>query len=226
MEVLEIKDLALFSHLSDEEIECSLKSLSYKEKTYDKEEIILHARSTTKEMGIVLSGSVTIENIDLFGNRTILSHIGEKGIFAETYAFLPQEPLAVDVIANEKTRVLFLNLSGLYKACNFCQNTSWRHQFFLNLTTLFAHKNLHLSNRTFHTAPKTIRGKLTSYLNHMAFKKGNSEFTIPFNRQELADYLNVERTSLSKEITKMRKEGLIESNRSHFKILTELEEGS
>ena len=81
-------------------------------------------------------------------------------------------------------------------------------------------KNLILSGRSFHTAPKTIRGRVMSYLNAMSLQKGTKEFDIPFDRQQLADYLNLERSALSKELGKMQKEGIISTRKSHFKLLT------
>lgn len=224
MKISEIKNIVLFQQMTDNEIKEALNSLYYEKKKFQKDETILHAGSPTEKMGIVLSGSVTIESIDILGNRTILSYVSVHDIFAETYAFLSQEPLGVNVSANEDCQILFLNLRNIYNTCLseegiLCQGGTWKHKFLLNLLTLFAYKNIHLSNRTFHTSSKTIRGKLTAYLNYMALKKGVKDFKIPFNRQQLADYLNVDRTSLSKEITKMKNDGLIECTKNHFKII-------
>ena len=167
-------------------------------------------------MGMVLQGSVTIESNDVWGNRTILSHVGPGQLFAETYALLNREPLLVDVVANENSRILFLNIHDLKKMA--AAANPWALKLLTNLLTVTAHKNLVLSDRSFHTAPKTIRGKVLSYLNSVALKKGSRNFDIPFDRQQLADYLNIDRTALSKELGKMKSEGLISFEKNHFEI--------
>ena len=87
-----------------------------------------------------------------------------------------------------------------------------------NLLTISAHKNLHLSGRSFHISPKTVRGRVMAYLNTVSLQKHSKEFDIPFDRQQLADYLNLERTALSKELGRMQKEGLIWTRKSHFVV--------
>ena len=168
------------------------------------------------ELGLVLSGSVLIENDDLWGNRSILDRIGPGQIFAETYACVPGEKLLVTVTAAEKTEVLFLNVGKILRVCtNAC---SFHARLIRNLLTLSARKNLNLSRRIFHTSAKSIRGRLLSYLSWQAVKQGSREFDIPFNRQQLADYLGVDRSAMSAELGKMKREGLIQVDRSHFRM--------
>lgn len=219
MKLSSIKNFIIFKEMSEEEIQSALDILRYEEKSYKKGETILHAGSTTKKMGMVLSGSITIESIDILGNRTILSHIGAGDFFAETYAFLANEPMAVDVCANENCRVFFLNIGNITNA-RYSASESWKAKLTANLLTISTQKNLLLSNRIFHTSSKTIRGKLISYLSFISIKKQTNEFKIPFDRQQLADYLNVDRTSLSKEIGKMQKDGLIECKKNRFVLNT------
>ena len=85
--------------------------------------------------------------------------------------------------------------------------------------SLSAQKNLNLSRKIFHTSPKTIRGRLLSYLSYQSMRSGSSSFTIPFNRQQLADYLNVDRSALSNELSKMQRDGLIQVERNRFVLL-------
>ena len=165
-------------------------------------------------MGLVRTGSVTVESNDMWGNRTILGNIGPGQVFAETYALLPTEPLLVDVTANEDCRVLFFCMDKLSQV-----EAAWSGQFLTNLLTISAHKNLHLSGRSFHTSPKTIRSRVFSYLNSVSLKTGKREFDIPFDRQQLADYLNVERTALSKELGKMQTDGYFTVRKNHFVLL-------
>ena len=204
----------LFKGLSEKDVSASLDFLQAEEKKYRKGTDILHAGTLTDRMGLVLEGSVTIENNDMWGNRTILSHVEKGQFFAETYAYLPGEPMLVDVTANENCRILFLRTGTLHRS--FPSGSSWVMPFLSNLLSIAAHKNLALSGRSFHTAPKTIRGRVMSYLNMVAVQKGSREFDIPFDRQQLADYLNLERSALSKELGKMQRDGMIMFKKNHF----------
>jgi len=212
-----LKDTVLFTGMSKEDVEPVLISLQAIEKKYRKGATILHAGSTTERMGLVLEGSVTIESNDIWGNRTILSHVGKGQFFAETYALLENEPMPVDVTASEDCRILFLRIISLRNITAL--NNAWAGKLTANLLTISAHKNLILSGRSFHTSPKTIRGRVMAYLNSVSLQTGKKEFDIPLDRQQLADYLNLERTALSKELGKMQKEGIISVRKNHFHIL-------
>ena len=124
--------------------------------------------------------------------------------------------MLVDVTANEDCRILFLRIGSLSQLMS-ARNT-WTQKLVTNLLTISAHKTLTLSGRSFHTSPKTIRGRVMAYLNSVSLQKGANEFDIPFDRQQLADYLNLERTALSKELGKMQKDKIISVNRNHFII--------
>ncbi len=214
----QITQSILFNKMTTEEFELAKIGLAFKKKKYKKNSTILSAGSKTINMGFVLLGSVRIESNDIWGNRTILSHVAMGQFFAETYAYLLDEPMLVDVIANEDCEVLFMDLSSIKQATSI--NETWKVKFISSLLTISTRKNLALSGRSFHTAPKTIRARVMSYLNSVALKKGSQEFDIPFDRQQLADYLNIERTALSKELGKMQTDGLISVHKNHFAILT------
>ena len=216
MQIDVIRQITLFRGMDDGEITAALSALAAKEKTYEKDEMILYAGNVSERMGLVLEGSVTIESNDVWGNRTILSHVGKGGSFAETYALLEDEPMLVDVIANESSRILFLRIGSLHR---LEQDISpWRVKLIGNLLRISSQKNLHLSGRSFHTAPKSIRGRVMAYLNTVSLQKHKTAFDIPFDRQQLADYLNVERTALSRELGNMQADGLITVKRNHFEI--------
>ncbi len=219
MDITQIQTTVLFRGMSTAEINDALNALSAREKSYRKGDVLLLAGDTTDEMGLVLEGSVTVESNDIWGNRTILSLVEPGGFFAETYAYLSNEPLLVDVTANENCRILFLRI-GSVQNLSAEDTSSWQKKLISNLLTISFHKNLILSGRSFHTAPKTVRGRLMSYLNAVSLKQGSTEFDIPYNRQQLADYLNVERTALSKELSKMQKDGILITKKNHFKLLT------
>ena len=206
----------IFRGMDDKEIKEALSALHSEERRYEKGEIILHAGTVGPRMGLVLEGSVTIESNDVWGNRTILSHVSAGNLFAETYALLGDEPMLVDVTANVDCRILFLKTGSLTDMT--ANRSGWSSKMIANLLVISSHKNLTLSGRSFHTSPKTVRGRVMSYLNSVSLRKSSSEFDIPFDRQQLADYLNLDRTALSKELGKMQKEGLIRVKKNHFEL--------
>ena len=211
-----VRRAAIFRMMTDAEISEALDVLHGEKKRVPKGAVILHAGSTTDRMGVILDGSVTIETNDLWGNRTILSYVGAGEVFAETYAFLPGETMLGDVCTNESCRLLFLRIDGLCRMD--AARYPWLHRFVFNLLTISAQKNLALTGRSFHTAPKSARGRLMAYLNTISLQKNSRTFDIPFDRQQLADYLNLERSAVSKELGKMRREGLLEFRKNHFEI--------
>ncbi|XME02364.1 Crp/Fnr family transcriptional regulator [Lachnospiraceae bacterium C1.1] len=207
----------LFKNMTDEEFSEAMTGLKTVQKKYEKGSSILLAGNDHISMGLVLSGSVTIESNDIWGNRTILSIVQSGHFFGETYAFLETEPMLVDVIANEDCEILFLNLSVI-KGPSVAEK-QWKIKLLGNLLAISARKNLALSGRSFHTAPKTIRGRVMAYLNTVSLKNNSKKFDIPFDRQQMADYLNLERSALSKELGKMQRDGLITVRKNHFSIL-------
>ena len=217
MNIKEIMKTPLFINMTKEEVGEVLKELTAYQKDYLKNEYIMCAGDSTKLVGIVLKGAVTIEANDVWGNKTILSHVGENGIFAETYALIPNETMLVDVCANTDSTILFIDMSGILSKSNM---TSWMIKLIKNTLKISMHKNLILSKRSFHISKKGARERLLSYLNTMSLQKHSNEFDIPFNRQQLADYLNLERTNMSKELGRMQKDGLIEFKKNHFILKT------
>ena len=141
-------------------------------------------------------------------------------MFGETYACLPGQPLLVTAVAAEPSRVLFLDARPLRAGD---PGDPALRQVLANLLQVSLRKNLELSRRMLHTSSKTIRGRLLSYLSEQALLAGGRQFTIPFNRQQLADYLNLDRSALSKELCKMRDEGLLEFDKNRF-VLKQLPE--
>lgn len=183
---------------------------------YKKDTVVLHIGDRTKEFGILVSGEIYIENIDLWGNRLILHQISPGGAFAETYAFC-DVPMMVDVTAVQDCTILFVHLGILQTPCH--QSKSWYKKLIYNLLILSTNKNLLWSNRVFCITPKHIRAKVMTYLSSEAIRRGQREFTIPFDRQQMADYLNVERSALSKELGRMKKDGILTFRKNHFCLL-------
>lgn len=206
----------LFRGMSPEEAKGMLDCLGAREKLCQKGELIFRAGEHIDSMGLVLSGSVHISIDDLWGNSTLLGRVEPGQLFAETYACIPGEPLLVNVTASEDSDILFLNAARVMTTCkSACPYHSRLVQNLLQITAL---KNLALSTRSLHTSPKTIRGRLVSYLSEQARRSGSSRFTIPFDRQQLADYLGVDRSALSNELGKMKHEGLLSCEKNRFDL--------
>jgi len=204
----------LFRGMSAEEIASVLSCLGAYEKKYRKDEIIYHAGECIENIGFVLSGSVNITIEDMWGNSTILGRSAPGQLFAETYACIPGEPLMVNAIASENSEIMFLNAMRIMTTCkNACP---YHNKLIQNLLKISALKNLALSRRSVHTSSKSIRSRLLSYLSEQSRRSASCQFTIPFNRQQLADYLSVDRSALSNELSKMQKDGLLTYSKNSF----------
>ena len=203
----------LFQGLSEHEVTQLLCAGCIHSQSFEKNQTVFHAGDQICEVGIVQSGNVHIEMIDMWGNKSILSNIASGQIFAETYA-ISRKPLLVDVTTATPSEILFLNLDLL--AHSFSDAGSCRDAIMQNLFSICVQKNLILSNRIFCTTPKTVRGRLLVYLSSESAKAGCTSFTIPFNRQGLADYLNLDRSALSKELGRMKRERILDFHKNHF----------
>lgn len=204
----------LFNGLKENEINHILSCVNAKEKSFSKGETILHAGNFTNEIGLVIDGSVNIVVNLYWGSTRIFGHISKGDIFAENYAAIQGKALMCDVISVENSKILFIDFKKLLSAClNGC---TFHEKIIKNLFSISAKKSLNLSSRMMHTAPNTIREKLILYLSEQSIKNGNPHFLIPFNREELANYLGVDRSALSNELGKMKKENLIEFYKNEF----------
>ncbi len=207
----------LFHGAAPKEIEAMLDCLQAEKRSFQRNDVIYHAGDVVKTMGLVLSGSVSIESDDVWGNKSVFDKVGPGQVFAETYACIPGEPLMVSVVAAENAEILFLDVSRALRACS--KACSFHSKLVCSLLAISARKNLRLSRRIFHTSSKSIRGRLLSYLSFQAAQQGRNDFEIPFNRQQLADYLSVDRSAMSNELSKMQRDGLLKVNRSHFTLI-------
>lgn len=212
----DISKLIFFNQVSFEELQ-ELNNLgAFTEKDFSKGNIIFHTGDVVSKMGIVMHGTVLIESNDIWGNRSILSVVEKGQAFAESYGYT-KSPMLVDAVAAENSTIVFFNLNILLE--DIYQTKPWLFKIQKNLLLIATNKNIILSNRSFCTAPKTIRERLSIYFSQQAMINKSSDFTIPFNRQQLADFLNLDRSALSKELCKMRDDGLIEFNKNNFKLL-------
>ena len=219
---INLANTLLFRGMDPSDIEEMLGCLLAKECTYKKGEILFPEGSPTEQIGVVLIGRVIIELGDIWGNNSVLSSIGPGGIFAETYACIPGEPLMVNVTAAEDTEALLLNIRRVLEPCS--KVCPYHMRLVRNLLTLCAGKNLQLSRRVLHTGPKSIRKRLLSYFSECIKRTGSYSFDIPYNRQQLADYLSVERSALSNELSIMQRDGLIRYEKNHFDVMEQIED--
>lgn len=213
------ENTVLFRNMRKDEIIKILSSLRGRIQNYPRHSVIFSAGSCIRELGLVLSGSVNIEYNDLWGNRTIIGLVTEGDVFTETYAYFNDIPLIFDVTANSSTQILFLTMP--HPNDGISNHEPWFVRFIENLLALSNRKNLSLASRSLYTSSKSVRGRISTYLNSQAVRKGKKEFDIPFNRQQLADYLNLDRSALSKELGRMRDEGLLAFHKNHFKLFTD-----
>lgn len=205
---MDLTQTSLFSGISQADLSALLSCLAAVERRYSKGAVILAEGEPTQWMGLVLEGRAIISCADVWGKSSILGFAEPGAVFGEAYACVPGEALLISVCAAEETRVLFLNVGKLLTVCgNACP---FHVRLIRNLLSISAGKNLQLSRRIFHTTPKSIRGRLLSYFSECAKKSGSLTFTLPFNRQQLADYLGVDRSAMSSELSKMQRDGLIQ----------------
>ena len=205
---MDLTQTSLFSGISQADLSNLLSCLAAVERRYSKGAVILAEGEPTQWMGLVLEGRAIISCADVWGKSSILGFAEPGAVFGEAYACVPGEALLISVCAAEETRVLFLNVGKLLTVCgNACP---FHARLIRNLLTISAGKNLQLSRRILHTTPKSIRGRLQSYFSECAKKSGSLTFSLPFNRQQLADYLGVDRSAMSSELSKMQRDGLIQ----------------
>ena len=212
-----LRDCRLFDGIEDDDLLRMLGCLGARVVSFDKKYTIFAEGGAAKYIGIVLSGSAQIIQVDYDGNRSILSEISVPEVFAEAFACAEVKALPVSVIANEPCEIMLIECSHILHTC---QNNCGFHQTLIfNLMKDLATKTIMFHQRIEITSKRTTRKKLLAYLTMQSKKENSRSFDIPFDRQELADYLEVERSGLSSEISKMIKEGLIKNEKNHFVIL-------
>ena len=209
-----LRTSGIFFGISEEETEKMLHSLEVRPETYQKDEYILRAGDRVEAFGVVITGKVMIIQEDFWGNRNILAAVGAGHCFAETFACSPGAVLNVSVIAETNVQVLFLNVKRILTTCpSTCSHHS---RMIRNLLSELAEKNLRLNENITHLGQRSRRAKILSYLSAEAQRHGSAEFDIAFSRQQLADYLSVDRSGLSMELSRMQEEGLLEYRKKHF----------
>ena len=216
-EFLEIfKTTPIFSGLEDDDILNTLEYLNAGPAAFNKGEAILRRGDVSGSMGLILSGQALVSQSDYWGNQNLIAKIDAGHIFAESFACLPNSILTVDVTAGTDCRIIFMELGRLMSAS---PDTPCLYTVVKNLLALMAGKNLYLNAKLTHMGQRSTREKLLSYLSAQALNHGSGEFDIGFNRQQLADYLSVDRSAMSNELCRLRDEGFLSFHKNHFTLL-------
>lgn len=214
-----LQDTELFRGITRQELEGILTCLGARRRTYEKGENLARVGEPVPGMGVLLSGTAQIVREDYNGAREIVSGLAPGDLFAEVFACVGLSAMPVSVLAAETAAVLWIDPQKLASPCE--QVCPFHKRLTGNLLGILAGKALGLSHKLEHLSKRSTRDKLLSYLNGQAALVGADIFTIPFDRQQLADYLCVDRSAMSAELGRLRDEGVLEFHRSTFRLLRE-----
>jgi len=212
-----LKKCRLFEGISDENFISLFHCLESEIKSYAKNQYILSEGETASYIGILLSGAVQIIRVDFYGNRSIISEIRPSEIFGEAFVCAEIKAVPVNVIAEENCEIMLVDSGKILQPC--CNACEFHSRIIFNLMKSIADKNLLLNQKIEIISKRSTREKLMTYLMIQAKYHNSSSFFIPYDRQALADYLEVDRSGLSAEISKLRKENIIECKRNFFRLL-------
>lgn len=214
-----LRSCPFFNGMRDEEILSILHCVQASMVTRPRGAYILRAGDTTEVMGLVLSGSVLILQEDLWGHRNILSKCTAGDFFGEPYAATSGAVLNVNAVAEDDCALLFLNVKRLLMSC---PTACGHHQKLIrNLVSVLANRLLVFNDKITHVSKRSTREKLLSYLSSESVRQASLSFDIPFDRQQLADYLCVDRAAMSVELSKLQKEGILKTKRRHFELIVD-----
>ena len=212
-----LKKTKLFAGVNGDEINSMLTCLDARLAKYKRGEYVLCEDKHLRSIAVLVSGELHVQRDDYWGNRTIINRIGVGEMFGEAYIAPECGALPIDVLATTDSRILFFDL---YKIMTVCSSACPFHTAVVqNLFYAISEKNRTLVQKLGYLSKRTTREKLLSYLSDEAKKQKNAVFTIPFNRQQLADFLSVDRSAMSNELCKMRNEGILEFKKNKFRLL-------
>lgn len=208
----------LFAQIKSDTLFQILYCLKAKVKPYIKNQNIFTVGDHITDTGILLTGQAQIIYEDIFGNRSILGALNPGELFGEAFSCTATSKLPVSVVALTDCDILFIDYQRILTTCP--SSCAFHHQLIENMVQILANKNVLLNQKIRYLSKRTTREKLLCYLSDQAKAAESRNFTIPFQRQELADFLCVERSAMSSELGKLKKEGLIDFHRSHFCLLS------
>ncbi len=212
-----LKKTKLFAGIEDSELNSMVGCLQATMKTFKKGEYVLSAGDVAHSIMVLVEGSLLIQNDDYWGNRSIVSHVSVGETFGEAYAAPGCQIMQNDVVAAADSVVILFDVNRILTVCSHA--CRFHTMTVRNLFYSISEKNRRLVEKLGHMAQRTTREKLMSYLSEESKRQGSAEFTIPYSRQQLADFLSVDRSAMSNELSKMRDEGMVEFDRSRFVLL-------
>ena len=212
-----IKKCPLFEGIDEKDLISLSECLKASEKSFRKNQFVFHAGDNAVSVGVVLEGSVHILQEDYWGNRTIIAGIDAGELFAEAFSCAGLNRLPVSVQAAQDTKILLIDYRRIIYTCS--DSCSFHNTLVRNMVSILASKNVFLTQKIEHITQHTTRDKLLSYFSAQAQRVSASAFEIPFSRQQLAEYLSVDRSAMSSELSKMRDDGIIEYNKNHFELI-------
>lgn len=211
-----VNSVRLFDGIKADDLSDMLACLGVKNQQYDKKSIVILAEDNVDHVGVVLQGAVLIVKEDFAGNRSIVDYVGQYEVFGEAFACAGIQKSPVTVVAAENSEIMWIQFRRIINTCSM--SCMFHSKLIENMMKLLAVKNMQMNQKLEITSKRSIREKLTAYLLGQAQESQSHDFIIPLNRSELADYLYVDRSALSRELCKMRNEGLIEFNKNHFRL--------
>lgn len=212
-----LRESRLFAGVAERDIGAMLRCLGARQETFGRGREIFSPGDHIKALGLVLTGRVHVQREDFWGNRNLLSVVGPGQVFGEAYACLPNRALPVRVTAEEHSRVLFLDVGRILTTCP--SGCTFHGRVVRNLLEVLAERNIAMNEKLIHLTGRSIRGKVLSYLSWESRHQGKRTFRIPYDRQELADYLSVDRSALSAELSRLKAEGVLDYRRDRFTLL-------
>ena len=208
-----LRKVKLFDGIN-EDLPSLLHCLGSEEKSYDRGEIILMAGQAVSALGVVLKGEIQVIQDDFNGNRSILTELGPTHIFAEAFASADILESPVTVLAKTNSHIMFLAVDRIITTCP--SSCTFHTQLIQNLLKILARKNILLSNKNRLLSQRSIREKVLAYLSMLAEKNNSNTFEISFNRSELADFLCVDRSALSRVLSQLQAEKILTVDHKHF----------
>lgn len=214
---LDLKRTEVFKDANELECQAMMFCFKTKFKNYEKNQYIVSQGDDMEYVVLLLKGSCNVENVDTLGNISILTKMKRGDIYGLEATYAGDETYKDSLIATEKCTVLFLNK---FKLTHPCTNHCKRHeQVIKNTTKMLADRSIELLEKLTHLSQKTTRDKLLSYLSMMSKKANSPYFEIPFNKTELANYLSVDRSAMSTELSKMRDEGIVDFDKKQYRLI-------
>ena len=216
-EVLKKIESPLLDGISPEDRKTMLGCIGYHVASFRKGDVLAFEAEHIRHVGIVISGVVDMVKEDLWGNKTMLVRIRKNEVFGETFACGSDNLSVVTFLVSEDAEVLFIPFDRVMHSCTMA--CEFHHRLIENMVSVIANKNRDLMRKVEAVSKRTIREKILAYLSIQAQIQQARYLEIPLGRVELAEYLCVDRSALTRELVKMKEDGLIDYDRNCFRIL-------